>query len=269
MPSSLVLGTMLFSFPLTSLAAGLTSEDIINALPAMSEPAMPAPVPMPISIDGRGGGSDASKSMIYPGPYQNGGVHVEVSVTKQVKPDFIGMNAYCELGKTQNRTAARDALQQLFTDIKKAVGSDGRVRKAGPISIYPFYDPSGKSTDSFNGTLNVFIRLTNLKKIQSISDYIEEKGCTLNWDVRLTDPQSQEMSVIEELVTKLNTRKAVFEKLLQKRLSRVVGASLNTWVDGYGSYDPDTNTVDATTSLSVTFDLGGRAVLPVPVPMMK
>ena len=67
-----------------------------------------------------------------------------------------------------------------------------------------------------------------------------------------------------DILLDLNERKQLFEKLLGKKLVTVQSASLNTYIDGYSSYDPDTNTADAVTSLNVVFDLGGRTSLPLP-----
>jgi hypothetical protein len=78
----------------------------------------------------------------------------------------------------------------------------------------------------------------------------------VSWDVRLTDTQSHEAGIIDELVSRLNKRKGAFEKLLGVKLKKVMGTYISTWVDAYSTYDPDTNTVEATTTLSVTFDTG-------------
>lgn len=271
--SLLVAGALTLGTPLSALAAGTTAtkasdpvstEDILNAVDITSPSATPEAAPA--MVDGKGGGT--MNSLYYPGPQMGGGVQVTAEVTSSVTPDFVAINAYCESGKQPSRQAVRDLLQQLYTDIKNAVGKDGRVRKSGTVSAYPFYDQMGTVTDSFNGTLSIFIRINNRERAQAISDYIEQKNCSVNWDVRLVNTQKHEMSILDELATQLNTRKAVFEKLLGKRLNTISSASLSTWVDSYGSYDPDANTVDATTSLSVSFDLGGRTTIS-PRPLTK
>ncbi len=270
--SLLALGAMSLSFPLSTLAASasavtsvktdtpVSTEDILNAM----DPTVTAPATAPMAVDGKGGGM--MNSIYYPGP-TNGGVQVTADITKSVTPDYVSINAYCEIGKSPSRQVVRDSLNQLYTDIKNFVGKDGRVRKTGPVTAYPFYDSTGVTTDSFNGTLNILVRILSRSRAQAISDYIEEKNCSVNWDVRLVNTQAHELSILDELATQLNARKAVFEKLLQKRLTLISGATLSTWVDSYGTYDPELNTVDATSSLSVTFDLGGRATLPTPVPL--
>lgn len=257
--SLLMAAAITLGSPLSALAASatgdsgstdsITSEDILDVvLPADS---MSAPV-----MDGKGGG--AMGSIYYPGPGY-GGVQVSADVTKSVTPDFVAINAYCDSGKQPSRQAARDMLNQLFTDIKNMVGKDGRVRKSGSVTPYPYYEPSGAASDSFTASLSVFIRITNKTRTQAINDFLEDRNCSANWDVRLISTQEHELSILDDLAKQLNARKTVFEKLLGKKLKNISSASLSTWVDGYSSYDPETNTADATSTLSVTFDLGGRA----------
>ncbi|UPA22082.1 hypothetical protein K8942_03380 [Candidatus Peribacteria bacterium] len=256
--SLLVASAITLSAPMSAFAATaavepaadpVTTDELLDVI----SPAMPA------AVDGKGGGYMMDSSIYYPG--NPAGVQVSASVTKNLKPDFVAINAYCESGKMASRQAARDMLQQVYTDIKNFVGADGRVRKSGSVSAYPYYDGTGVSTDSFNATLSIFIRITNRSKVEAISDYVEGKGCSVSWDVRLVNTQTHELSILDELATQLNARKAVFEKLLGKRLTTITSANLSTWADGYGTYDPEDDTVDATSTLTVTFDLGGRATL--------
>lgn len=252
--ATLTIGSVLLTGPVSAFAATaatksaadaattseVTEEDVINAI-------RPA--------DGMGGGMGS----IMP-PYY-GGVTVDASVTKEVTPDFVLLNAYCDTGRQDNREEAKAILDKLYNDIRTAVGKDGRVRRMGSVSIYPFYDPTGKDTGSYTGNLSVGIRIINMSASGRISDFIESKGCSANWDVRLLDPQSFEMSVLDTLATRLNKRKAVFEKLLGKKLTTINSASLYTWVDGWSTYDPETNTADATTTLTITFGLDSKTQL--------
>lgn len=257
--ASIVTGSVLLTGPLTTFAATanaepaedtVTEEEILDILeqPAANQS---------MSIDGRGGGGYGIMAPMY-----GGGVQVDASVTKEVTPDFVALNAYCSSGRQPSREAARDTLDQIYQDIRQAVGTDGRVRKMGTVPVYPFYDQTGQDTSSFTADLNLLIRLNNVGAAQRISDYIESKACGVNWDVRLLDTQEFELSVLDELSDRLDKRKMIFEKLLDKKLSTVIGATLNTWVDGYGTYDPETNRVDGTTTLSISFDLGNETSLP-------
>lgn len=264
---SLITGSLVFALPVMTFAAGTSSassrpaatdavtEEILDKLD-QTEPA--TPLPAPAAQDGRGGG-DASMS-IYPG--SPAGIHVDASVTKEVTPDYLSINAYCDSGKKPSRDLVRDALNQIYEDIKDAVGKDGRIRRTGSVSVYPVYAQGGDETGSYTGNMSLTIRILNKAAASRIYDYVEGKGCGPNWDVRLVDTLSHETKVLNELTDRLQKRKTVFEKLFGRKLSRVLSASINTWVDGYGTYDPETNTADATTTLSVTFDPGTRAMLP-------
>jgi hypothetical protein len=239
----------------TSPESDVTSEDILNVLEEM-------PAPAPAMMDGRGG---ANMSIMYP-PYGGGGVQVDASITKEITPDFIALNAYCDSGRGGTREEAKKELNDIYNAIKTAVGKDGRVRKQGSISIYPYYGPTGEESGKYSANLSVMIRILNTQATQRISDAVENLGCSVNWDVRLVDTQSFEMDVLEDLSKRLNKRKAVFEKLLGKKLTTVVSASLYTWVDGYASYDPETNKADATTTLSVSFGLTTNTRIPATAP---
>lgn len=259
--ASLITGSVILTGPASALAAtavtstsakeisitDVTEEDLMNAIDAA--PATPA------MLDGRGG-----LSMPYYPSY--GGVMVDATVTKEITPDFVALNAYCDLGKQATRESAKAAAEKIFNDIKSAVGTDGRVRKTGAVSVYPYYGPMGETTESFSANLSIFIRVVKTTAAERISDAVEKAGCAANWDVRLLDPQTFELSVLDDLSARLNKRKAIFEKLLGKKLTTIVSASLNTWVDGYSTYDPATNKAEATTTLSVSFSMSGRSTLP-------
>lgn len=207
---------------------------------------------------------DERSSMYYPGPY-GGGISVDASVTEEVTPDFVAVNGYCEVVDLASRDAVRTALTKTFNDIKAAVGSDGRVRRSGSPSVYPYYDTrDGMATDKMSGSISVFIRVINVDAAQRISNILDERGCSPSWDVRLVDMEDHEMDLLDQLLSKVNKRKAVYEKLLGKKLTNVSGVSLSTWVDGWSSYDPETNKADATTTLSITFDIGSGARVTAP-----
>lgn len=209
------------------------------------------------------GGADMKMSGILP-YYGGNGVTVDVQVTREVSPEVIHLNAWCQLPDTGTRQEMRMALDALYKSVKQAVGTDGRLRRQGGYGINPYYDPMGKATNLFQGNLGLLLRITNVSSAGRIAAAVEDAGCSSNWDVRMKDMQTFENSVLDELVSKLNERKQLFEKLLGKKLVTVQSASLNTYIDGYSSYDPDTNTADAVTSLNVVFDLGGRTSLPLP-----
>lgn len=255
--SSVVTGAMLLS-PVSAFAGGTTPAVAEPAVTTAEEEAIIEAIDAIPAVDGRGGGG--ANYSIMP-PYYGGGIMVDASITKEVTPDFVALNAYCDLGKQPTRETAKAEADNIFNSLKNAVGTDGRVRRMGTVSIYPYYGVNGEDTGSYSANISIFIRILKPAAAGRITDAVEKEGCSIGWDVRLQDPQSFEMSVLDELAKRLNKRKAVFEKLLGKKLNRVVSASLNTWADGYSSYDPETNKVDATTTLSISFDVSGRSTI--------
>ena len=192
-------------------------------------------------------------------------------MAKDVTPDFVAVSGYCEVTDFESRDEVRAELTKIYNDIKAEVGADGRVRRSGAPGVYPFYDPygTGGASGRYSGSVNVFIRVLRVGAAQKISDILDEHGCSPSWDVRLTDSQDFELSVLDSLLAKVNKRKTVYEKLLGKKLTKVTGASLYTYVDGYSSYDPETNTAEATTTLSITFDIGTSARVRTTTPTME
>lgn len=266
------------AFAASSSSTGLKSDVLKNlTITTSATPAMPqgpmmganagggmmaAPEAM-MKIDG-----SATRSSIFLPPYQQGGVTVDVNITKTITPDVIILNSWCSIDGT-SRDAVRAQSTALYKEIVSKVGRDGRVRRSG-FSVNPMYDMTGKPTTSFNGSLNFMIRFTKPAAASAIADWLESKDCSSNWDVRLLDMQAYEMKIIDELITKLADRKQVFEKLLGKTLKDVQSAYLSSYVDGYASYDPDTNTADINTTLSVTFAVPGvMKPVNIPLPMTK
>ncbi len=208
---------------------------------------------------------DERSSMYYPGPY-GGGISVDATVTKEVTPDFVAVNGYCEASNRDSRDEVRTELIKTFNAIKSEVGSDGRVRRSGTPSVYPYYDTrTGMPTDKMSGSISMVVHVTNIDAAQRISDILDKYSCNPSWDVRLIDTEDHEIDLLDQLVSKANKRKTVYEKLLGKKLKNIIGVSLSTWVDGWSSYDPETNKADATTTLSIIFDIGSGARV---VPMM-
>ncbi len=249
---------LLPAFALAQETAPADSGATQNMLDILTDE-KPAILPAPPVMDGRGGGG---VGISFPGPM--GGVQVDASVTRDVTPDFIALNVYCDAGRRENRDTARETLQQIERDIRAFVGSDGRVRRTGGIGLYPVFDQAGGETGSYGGSLNLLIRIIRPTAAERIYTYVEDKNCSPNWDVRLVDTNAHESTVIDDLTRRLQQRKEVFEKLLSRRLTQVVSASLYTWVDGYSTYDPSVNKAEATTTLSVSYSPGENATIRTP-----
>ncbi len=239
--------------PLSAIAAPATTdiqeEDVLNVMEGES------------SMDRGGGGGE----YYYPGPY-GGGISVDVTLTKEITPDSVAVSAYCEASDFETRGEVREELTRIYKAIKDGVGSDGRVRRSGSPGVYPYYDPYGGASNHYSGSVNILIKLTKVSAALRIEELISNNSCSSSWDVRLIDTEDFELDNLDTLLAKLNKRKAVYEKLLKKKLTKVTGASLYTWVDGYSSYDPETNKADATITLTVTFEAGStRTTRAVPM----
>lgn len=200
----------------------------------------------PMSVDGKMG------STFYPAP--GGGISVDATVTRSATADFVAVNGYCDVGPFMTRDEVKAAQNAIVANIKLAVGSDGRVRKNGSPGVFPYYDPvTGRNSEKFSGNVSVLVRVVKIAASQRIADAVESAGCSMNWDVRLVETDQHVSSILDDLVRGINTRKTIFEKLLKRPLTQIVSASISTWADGYSTYDPETNTVDVTTTLSVVF----------------
>lgn len=200
---------------------------------------------------------------IAPYPPMGGSmVTVDVSYVQEVKPDLLNVTAYCSLPVPTTQQAAREELNALYQKIKAEVGTDGRVRKSGGATYYPYFDPVSGITkpDQYTGNLNITIRVLKNSSVERITELLESKNCSTSFDARLLNTQDIEMNALDELSDRLNKRKTVFEKLLGKKLKNISGLYLSTWADGWGTYDSETGTVEATTTLSVTYELSRASV---------
>lgn len=243
-----------------ALAMGLSPLSAFAATADVSTDQVMEAIDESASMD-RGGGGMAD-SMYYPGPY-GGGITVDATVTKEVTPDYVAVNGYCEVSNLGSRDDVRAALTKIYEQVKQAVGSDGRVRRGGSPSVYPYYDAYGTvDSGKMSGSLNVFVRVTKASAAARIADVLEANGCSAGWDVRMVDAEDYESALLDQLVSKVNKRKALYEKLIGKKLKDVAGVSLSTWIDGWSTYDPETNKADAVTTLSITFDVGAGSRLP-------
>jgi hypothetical protein len=110
------------------------------------------------------------------------------------------------------------------------------------------------NTSKYTGNVSLTIEVLNVSASERLLDLVEEQGCSVSWNAMLKDTQSLEREVLEDLMAKLEKRKEVYEKVLKADLDKVVGASLYTYVDGWSTFDADTNTAMATVTLTVTFE---------------
>ncbi len=200
-----------------------------------------------------------------------GSMTIDANVSHTITPDSIALNVNCSSTVSLQLPELRKNFQQMISEIRTGVGTNGTVRRNGTASYYPGYDPSGQtlSTPIFSG--NFALRIVNIKPegATAISNLIEDKGCTATWDARIRYSGKYAKELKDELFEQINDKKEFMENLLGKKLTKVSTVTLSTSLDagyagspygmGYGTtsnYDPDSNTVEAITSLSITYDFG-------------
>jgi hypothetical protein len=199
-----------------------------------------------------------------------GSFSVDATVLHEATPDVINQNVTCDVQNPLSRAEVREEAQRKMQQIVGIVGDDGQVRRNGSPSVYPFYEgPVEPRIDGeaaiapsprFTGSISMVVRNVKKDAAQSINDRIEDLGCSVNWDIRLLRTAAYARQHRAQLMEQIDEKKAVFEELLGKKLTKVSSMSLYTSVDygygGYGSFDPQTLTVPATTTLNMTFEFG-------------
>ena len=197
-------------------------------------------------------------------PGTNATVEVSASVVSSVKPGELSIDAYCTLNKNTDKRAAtrqaRSAMQQLRT----AIGVDGSVRRTGAVYFYEEYEydfDTGDEIIQYTADFSVIVEVHNRSRAQAIYEILEGQGCAPTWAPQLSDDHLNNDAIYNQLVDRLNVRKAFFERLLATKLEYVVDVSLETYMgtdqyyDDSSSYDPESDTVKATTILHLLFEL--------------
>lgn len=208
-----------------------------------------------------------------------GNFSVDATVLHEAAPDLINLNVSCEMPSPASRQEIRQALMAKQQAITSLVGTNGQVRRSGSPTVYPFYDVmdpvssevsarSSVASPRFTGNYALVVRNVKKEASANISDGIEDLGCGVTWDVRLIRTASYARQYRAELMSQIDEKKAVFEEILGKKLTKVSNMSIWTTVDygyygGTGNLDPETLTVPATTTLNMTFEFGDGEKAPV------
>ncbi len=202
-------------------------------------------------------GGPMSASMMPVPPNPAGSVTIDVSVMREVAPDYVTMTAYCDTGPLKDRNEVKATIGQITQVLRTAAGSDARVRRGGGLTISPYYE-NGAMTSKFSGNVQFTVRFSNIAASARVASAAEDQNCGVNWDARMQDTQAYELSLIDELRSKLDKRKVVFEKLLGEKLKNMSSVNIMTSMDGW-NYDPETQKADATTTLTVTYGTSGAS----------
>lgn len=193
--------------------------------------------------------------------------YIDASVSHTVTPDFVNMSVECQLSEPMSRAQIRAEAKKYLDELSAAAGASARVQRNGAPSIYPnSYDPlTGeylKGADvTYTGTVSYAIHLKDAKNAADVAEAVENMGCTYAWDARLVKTGVYARQNRAELMAQINDKKEFYEEILGISLTQVSNVSISTYAESYGGgyygsgYDPETNSVTATTTMSVTFDL--------------
>lgn len=198
-------------------------------------------------------------------------VTLDASVTHDATPDVLMLSVSCDVPTPSTRIAIREMSRQLMNDLKELAGEGSKVRRNGPPSIYNYSsDPTLSPADQqYSGTMNFTIQNISAAGAGKLADDVEQKGCNYTWDARLLYTTTYAKQMKEELMEQIEQKQEFTEELLGTKMNKVLSLSFSTTPDysgggyyggGGSNYDPDTNTMQAVTTLSVTFDIGtGKA----------
>lgn len=197
--------------------------------------------------------------------------YIDATVTHTATPDMVNMAIDCQVPEPMSREAIRAEMREYMEDLAKAAGTTAKVRRNGAPSLYVYssYDPvTGEaikaSEATYSGNFGYAIQLKDASGAEELATAVETMGCTYTWDPRLIYTGKYVRENRKELMDQINEKKAFYEEILGIKLTQVSNVSFSTYADsmaggyygGTGSaYDPETNTMTATTTLSVTFDL--------------
>lgn len=205
-------------------------------------------------------------------PAEQGTVSVEATVYHLATPDVVNLSVSCEAPVPGGRQDVRAAFRDMLRAMNATVGTSGTVRRNGTPNIYQYYGSSpvpfdGVSPEAvlYSGTMTVSVLDVQEGQGMRISDAMEEFGCSVTWDARLLFTAKYAREKRDALFEQLADKKAYLEQLLGTALSRVSTVYVSTSPDSggyYGSfatYDPESNTLPAMTTLSVIYDIGTGA----------
>jgi predicted secreted protein len=198
---------------------------------------------------------------------QYGYVTVDATVYHAATPDVVILNATCSTLTGASRDATRTELRQWVENAKTMAGTQATVRKTSGYYLTPYYDYTDPNTSyskvptQFTGSVSFSVSGLKGEAVQKVVEGLEDQGCTTTWDVRATHTASYVRENKKELMDQINERKEVFEDLLGMKLTKITNLSYYSSANytsnyNYGSgidYDPETNMVQMTTTLSVTY----------------
>jgi hypothetical protein len=214
----------------------------------------------------------ASAQFAPVGPQQPS-VTIDASVSHTATPDTLNVSVSCPNQMPMARQELAEKFATLTSGIKTLVNGDGVVRKPQtnfyssgygfgmPMPVEPTETPM-PTEDLFSGDLTVAIRNFKPTNAMRLADGLVELGCTPTWDARLVYTGKYLRQNLKDLRMQIQEKKEAYEEALDQRLEKVGGMYSTTIVDTIagsyiwpGGYDPESNTMDVMTTLSMTFIL--------------
>ena len=195
--------------------------------------------------------------------------YIDATVTHTATPDSVHMSVDCQIMEPISREAIRAEQKEYMNELSIAAGEGAKIRRGGAPTLYAYtdYDPeTGRPVKvepaTYSGNFGYSVILANTANAEALAAAVEEMGCTYTWDPRLVYTGKYARENRAELVKQINEKKEFYEEVLGIKLTQVSNVSISTYVDFgggyYGSsspYDPEANSVSATTTMSITFDL--------------
>jgi hypothetical protein len=182
------------------------------------------------------------------------GITIDAMDTREVQPDQLVLVGWCQVTantKREANTAQADFLDELTQDVRGQASVTN-----GEASIMPATDPfTGMPlARAFSSSFSVELDVASAGNLEALTDLLEDRGCSVSLDARVTDQHRLHNAALPELLRQVKARQAFFETIVGGSL-RPASVSINTYVDSYSSYDPESNTALATTTLTVQFAL--------------
>lgn len=206
-------------------------------------------------------------------PAETAAITVDATVYHLATPDTVNMSVSCDAPQADTKPNLRAQFNSMLQQMAQAAGGDATVRRNGSPTFYQSYGSpmpvenggtfSPSETDEmYSGNMSVVILNIKNGAATRINNAVEDLGCSVSWDARLVNTTQYARDNHDALFAQLADKKAYYEDLLGVTLSRVSSIYVSTTEDTSGyyapstSYDPETNTIPAMTTLSVTYDVG-------------
>jgi len=238
--------SMVFALALSTSGMAFAAEDQSLKIDAYN-----------VKVSGGGGMVTPDYTMPYPMPSN---VYFNVWVLTSVKPDALNVAANYNVYNKATREEAMQDLKAKFEEMNKKFSSYGKLNLDYMDAYQGYYyaeaSTNGMGTQTFQGTMNVTISLSDFSKFTVLRDTLRNDGFGFWVDAQISPENSikAEALVAENLKSLLALKKSVYESVLGSTLGNVV--SLNIYSSPMGDrYDPVTGMVPVNVYADVSYSL--------------